>query len=283
MFVCFINSIFIHDLFKQIILGLIQGLTEFLPISSTAHLVIFPKLLGWSDPGVTTIASLQLGSMVAVYIYFWDDINHIFKGFKDLVDKKKITTNRSKLALCIFIGNIPIILGGIFIKLFWSDYEKSIFRSPLSIALISILMACILALAERSGKKYRDISDINFFDSLFIGLFQFFAIIPGVSRSGATISASLFSGINRTSAAKYSFLLGIPIISLVGLVEFKTAISEFNLNNLFLLIVGIISASIASFFSIGFLIKFLSKNSIMVFVYYRLIFGSAIIFTLLYK
>lgn len=273
----FITSIFFEDSLKQIFLGIIQGLTEFLPISSTAHLIIIPHLLGWNDPGITTIASIQLGSIIAVFIYFWRDINNIIVSFLHFYFKRGTNNSKPNLAWSIVIGNIPIILVGIFIKLHWHSYEYSFLRNPLSIGVVSIIMAFILALSEKIGTRLRKLDQINIIDGLYIGFSQVLALIPGVSRSGITISSALLSGIDRSSSARFSFLLGIPAISLSGIVELKTALSEFSIENIILLFIGIFSAGITSWLSIDFLLKFLKKYSILTFVYYRLAFGILIL------
>ena len=264
---------FFEKVLHQIILGVVQGLTEFLPISSTAHLTVVPSLLGWGDPGLTTIASIQLGSIFAVLIYFRRDLFQIAKGFSLLFLKDRPNNSYSRLAMAILIGNIPIVFCGGLIKLFWVNYEHSFLRSIPFIAFISIVMAIILALSDNSGNKLRELENIGARDGLLIGLSQVLAVIPGVSRSGITISTSLLSGLNRASAARFSFLLGVPAITLAGLVEIKEAFSHFSYSDIVLLLIGILSAAITSWLSIDFLIKYLKRYSMSVFVYYRLFFG----------
>ena len=254
-------------------LGIIQGLTEFLPISSTAHLKVLPILLGWEDPGVSVIASLQLGSIIAVITYFRTDLFTISRGISKALFHNRRNDTSFKLALSIFVGTLPIVFLGMFIKIFWTGYEVSIVRSIPSIALVSILMSLLMLLAELLGKRSRTLDDIKISDGLFIGLSQSLALIPGVSRSGITITTALMTGWERQSAAKLTFLLGIPAITLSGIVELKGAIGSFTFGELIPLVLGICSSAIISFLSIDFLIKFLQKQNMMIFITYRLFFG----------
>ena len=254
-------------------LGIIQGLTEFLPISSTAHLKVLPILLGWQDPGVSVIASLQLGSIIAVITYFRTDLFTISRGISKALFHNRRNDTSFKLALSIFVGTLPIVFFGMFIKIFWTGYEVSIVRSIPSIALVSILMSLLMLLAELLGKRSRTLDDIKISDGLFIGLSQSLALIPGVSRSGITITTALMTGWERQSAAKLTFLLGIPAITLSGIVELKGAIGSFTFGELIPLVLGICSSAVFSFLSIDFLIKFLQKQSMMIFITYRFFFG----------
>ena len=254
-------------------LGIIQGLTEFLPISSTAHLKVLPILLGWKDPGISVIASLQLGSIIAVITYFRTDLFTISRGISKALFHNRRNDTSFKLALSIFVGTLPIVFMGMFIKIFWTGYETSIVRSIPSIAFVSILMSLLMLLAEQLGKRSRTLDDIKIFDGLFIGLSQSLALIPGVSRSGITITTALMTGWERQSAAKLTFLLGIPAITLSGIVELKGAIGSFTFGELIPLVLGICSSAIISFLSIDFLIKFLQKQRMMIFITYRFFFG----------
>ena len=271
------SPVFINELLIQVLLGIIQGLTEFIPISSTAHLTILPRLLGIEDPGITNIASIQLGSLIAVLIYFWNDLCRLSKSFVSLFLKGYSKKLYSKLALTIIIANIPIVIVGIIIKLKWSGYEQSVLRTPTSIAIISIFMGLFLAFSEKIGSHNKNIDNITFMDSFLIGISQIFAFLPGASRSGMTISSALIRNVNRHSAARFSFLIGIPAIALSSLVEIQSAIarpSEFNIITLF---VGIITAGITSWISIDFLISYLKRKSLISFVYYRVAFGIIIL------
>tara|TARA_Y100001968_G_scaffold324496_1_gene363992 strand:+ start:50497 stop:51342 length:846 start_codon:yes stop_codon:yes gene_type:complete len=271
-----INFQFLAEAFKLVILGIIQGLTEFLPISSTAHLMTIPGLLGIEEPNLSVIASLQLGSIIAVFIYFWKDLINIAKGFTFIFKSQGTIHKNTILANSIIVGNIPIILIGIFIKFIWSDYESSSLRSIPVIGSVSIFMALILLFSERYGRKNRSFNEINIKDAFYIGASQVLALIPGVSRSGITISTSLLCGLDRTSSARFSFLLGIPAITLAGIVEFNSALIKSSDQSIFILI-GILSSAITSWLSIDLLIKFLKRSSTIIFVYYRLFFGTIIL------
>ncbi len=264
---------FLERCWYYINLGIIQGLTEFLPISSTAHLKVLPILLGWEDPGVSVIASLQLGSIIAVITYFRTDLFTISRAISKALFHDRRNDTSFKLALSIFVGTLPIVFFGMFIKIFWTGYEVSIVRSIPSIALVSILMSLLMLLAEQLGKRTRTLDDIKILDGLFIGLSQSLALIPGVSRSGITITTALMTGWERQSAAKLTFLLGIPAITLSGIVELKGAIGSFTFGELIPLVLGICSSAIISFISIDFLIKFLQKQNMMIFITYRFFFG----------
>jgi len=264
--------------FQAIVLGAVQGLTEFLPISSTAHLKVVPIALGWGDPGVAYTAVIQLGSIVAVIGYFWADLSQISRGMVKAIQTRQYNSLEFKLAVGIGIGTLPIIIDGLLLKLFVPDFDNSPLRSLTTIALASIVMALLLALAEKVGSHRRPFEALGWQDGLVMGLAQALAVIPGVSRSGSTLTAGLFINLDRAAAARFSFLLGIPAIVLAGLVELrgvlKTGISS---EVLFPLVIGVISATIFSYLAIAWLIQFLQKRSTWVFVWYRLAFGVVIL------
>ncbi len=268
------GSMHLEECWRLIVLGLVQGITEFLPISSTAHLKVVSLILGWGDPGVATTAFIQIGSVIAVISYFWCDLQKIFKGIGKVFLNGNFLDKRSILFSSIIFGTIPIVLAGSFVKVFWSDYETSFFRSIPLIGLVSILMGVLLACAEKLGSRKKSLKDLTILDGGKIGLAQVLALIPGVSRSGITITAALLGGWERASAAKFCFLLGIPAIILSALVELKGAIKADYTGGFIPLTVGVISAIITSWLSIDFLMKFLRRNTTMIFVWYRILFGS---------
>lgn len=259
---------------KSFFLGIIQGFTEFLPISSTAHLKVVPYFLGWSDPGASFSASIQLGSAVAIIYYFRNQISSIIESFFSFFTHRKVSKDdNTRLAIYIFVASIPICFFGFIIKLYWPNYSDSNFRGLFSISIISILMALLLALGEIYGKRKKLFNDINLIDVILLGLAQSLAIFPGVSRSGITLTSALFSGIDRKTAARLSFLVGIPAISISGLVEFFTLFRTLSPIDILPIIIGILSSFFSSLIAIELFLKYLAKNNSFVFVYYRLAFG----------
>ena len=251
--------------------GLIQGFTEFIPISSTAHLKIISLLLGVNDPGPSLSAVIQFGSIFAIVWYFKKDIFN--KNKNNLYDYLLC----KKFLFSIFIATVPTILLGGSIKIFAPNFFDNILRSNLSIAIITFVMAFYMQKAENSKKSFINIKNHNYSDSLLIGFSQAFAIFPGVSRSGITISSALLSGWEKKDAVKFSFLLGIPAISLAAIVEFITYINNSILSNFFPLLVGIATAFVSSLIAIDFLLTYLPSNGMKLFIYYRIVFGIVIL------
>ena len=263
----------LEAIWRDFVLGVVQGLTEFLPISSTAHLKIVPVLAGWGDPGVSVTAVIQLGSIVAVIAYFRADLAGVLRGMSGALLRGQWREPEARLGMAMAIGTLPILFAGLAIKLYWPGYETSPLRSVPAIAGVSILMALLLALAERLGPRSKQLDQVQGRDGLVVGLAQVLALIPGVSRSGSTLTASLFDSWKRPDAARFSFLLGIPAITIAGLVELKDAFSEPSAGGVLPLMVGIISAAVVSWLAIDWLLKFLQRHSTWVFVIYRLLFG----------
>lgn len=319
---------------QALVLGAVQGLTEFLPISSTAHLKVVPVALGWGDPGVAFTAVIQLGSIAAVLWYFWTDIRDIILGAiealqksyfgktyppkgngQDLEPTLDLAANSTpdlasnltpdlapesspdmpkgfiskwqqafgesqelRLATGIALGTIPIVFIGLLIKVLVPDFDNSPLRSLRSIAIASIVMSLLLGLAEKLGKRVISYEKLGTKDGIFMGLAQALAIVPGVSRSGSTLTAGLFLGIERAAAARFSFLLGIPAITLAGLVELKGVLSgALPQGEIGSLVVGTISAAIFSYGAIAWLLDYLKKQSTWIFIWYRLGFGVLIL------
>ena len=257
--------------------GLIQGLTEFIPVSSTAHLKVISLLLGLDDPGISLSAIIQLGSVFALVWYFRNDI---FK-LKGLFSKRNSDYFLNlRLLKYIFISTIPIVFLGGSIKLFSPYFFDNILRSNLSIALVSLLMAMFMYIADSSKNHSINLSNYSFSNSFLIGFSQAFAIIPGFSRSGVTISTALILGWERRDAAKFSFLLGIPAIFLAAIVEFIYSFNELSTLNFYPLILGLVSTFFSSLLAIDFLLKYFSSNGLKVFIIYRIIFGIVILLNL---
>jgi len=257
--------------------GLIQGLTEFIPVSSTAHLKVISLLLGINDPGSSLSAIIQLGSILALFWYFRKDI---FKLRSQATNNLLYYFLKQRLLRSILIGTIPIVLLGGSIKLFAPYFFEKILRSNISIALVSFLMAIFMYIAELSKKGSKNLKNHNYSDSFLIGLSQAFAIFPGISRSGVTISTALVSGWERVDAAKFSFILGIPAISIAAIVELISSFDEFSSFSFFPLVFGFITTFISSLIAIYFLLKYFSSNGLKLFIMYRIVFGVLILLNL---
>ena len=262
---------------KFILYGLIQGLTEFIPVSSTAHLKVVSLLLGIDDPGSSLSAIIQIGSVFAIFWYFRKDILKINNSISRTLNSSFLY---KKLFKSIFIGTVPIVFLGAIVKLFIPNLFNTVLRTNLSIGVISILMAFIMYIADISKNRFINIRNHKYMDSLLIGFAQAFAIFPGISRSGITISFALLSGWEKKDATKYSFLLGIPAISLAAIVEFIYSSNNFSTFSFFPLILGLITTFYSSLLAIDFLIKYLPSRGLKLFIYYRLMFGIFILLNL---
>ncbi len=271
---------------EALFLGIIQGLTEFLPISSTGHLTIAGKLMGLisnenPEHWTSFIAVIQLGTLLAIIIYFWKDLWGIFIDFlKDnIVKRNKFSeqSSNSKMGWLIILGSIPVAIIGLGFK----DVIEGAFTKNLYVIASSlIVLGIILALAEKVGKFKRDLKDITWKDTLIIGFAQSLALIPGSSRSGTTITAGIFLGLKRETAARFSFLLSVPAILGSGLLELYGSLEYIQFDGLVNLAIATIASAISGYVTIAFLLSFLKKNSTVVFVYYRIAIG-LIIFALI--
>ena len=265
------------DYLKFIFYGIIQGLTEFIPVSSTAHLKVLSEFFGFNDPGSSLSAIIQIGSVLAIFWYFRKNIFNI-KNTNSTKISRSFFTN--KLYISIFIGTIPIVCMGGIIKLFLPEFSESFLRSNFSIAVVSLLMSLIMLFADISKNKFINMSNHKYLNSFYIGIAQTFAIIPGVSRSGATISMALLSGWDRKDAARFSFLLGIPAISLAAFVELLSSINQFSTFPFLPLLGGLITTFFFSLLAIDFLMKYITFNGLKIFIYYRFLFSIFILLTL---
>jgi len=271
-------------LFEAIILGIVQGLTEFLPISSTAHLRIIPALVGWDDPGASFTAIVQIGTLFAVLIYFWKDIFTIITAvIKGIFRQKPLEDPDAKMGWMIVAGTLPIVILGI---LFKSEIETSL-RSLYWISGALIGLAIVLSLAEKrirttlkKGLPLKSIDEIGWTEALLIGLAQSVALIPGSSRSGVTISGGLFLHLDRATAARFSFLLSLPSVFAAALLQlYQTwhiiAASTENMTNI---LAATLAAGIVGYASIAFLINYLKNHTTNIFIAYRLVAGAAILY-----
>jgi undecaprenyl-diphosphatase len=254
---------------EAIVLGLVQGITEFLPISSTAHLLVLTKLLGWKLLGQKYfVDAIQFGSVIAVLIYFWNDLRQLTSGAADAFRRKDWQREEWKITLGILVGTVPALAGGYLLK-------DRVPEAPVVIALAAIVMGLLLGLAEKVGARKRKFDDLQVRDGILVGLGQMLAIIPGVSRSGSTLTVGLFLGLERQTAARFSFLLGLPTLAIATLYQSRKAFGDSA--TLIPMLVGIVSAFIFSYLSIAWLLRFLQHRSTWVFVWYRVAFGAAIL------
>lgn len=263
-----------NDLIQAAVLGIVQGLTEYLPISSTAHLRIVPAILGWSDPGAAFTAVIQLGTLAAVFVYFWRDLAAIAGGTCRELAARQWSGAQSRLCAAILVGTVPIGVAGILGK-HWIENEL---RSLTVIAATLIGLALVLAWAEKAGKRDREFAGLSFGEIQLIGLAQALALIPGVSRSGVTLTAALFLGLKRDEAARFSFLLGIPAIAAAGLFELKDLVEAgIDAAELNALAVGTAVSFVAGLAAIDGLLRYLKTRSTLIFIVYRILLGGAIL------
>jgi undecaprenyl-diphosphatase len=256
-------------LWQAIVLGIVQGLTEFLPVSSTAHLRIVPALLGWQDPGAAFTAVIQLGTLVAVLAYFAREITGI---------TRETLTGKGTLGWMIAVGTVPVVVLGLLFK----HHIEHTLRSLYVIAFAMIGLALLLALAEwfeKRRKALRGMGEVGWRDAIVVGCAQAVALIPGSSRSGCTITGALFMGLNRETAARFSFLLSLPAVFAAGIFELIKARHE--LLNTQAHVIDLIAATVVSFIvgyaSIAFLLGYLKKHTTWVFILYRLALGAALL------
>jgi undecaprenyl-diphosphatase len=261
------------DLIQSIVLGIVQGLTEFLPVSSSAHLRIVPAFLGWEDPGAAFTAVCQLGTEAAVLIYFRHELWAILT--KWLRGPRRYEDPDVRLGWFLIIATIPIgILGFLF-----RDQIETGARNLWLIGTVLIVFALVLGYADRAGRHERDIEQLSPRDGVLIGLAQSLSLIPGVSRSGATMSAGLLLGLERPAAARFAFLLAVPAVVASGLFELKDVITgdEHSTTPIGYVLVATLVAFVVGYAAIAWFLRYLAHHSVKVFVIYRLLLGSAVL------
>jgi undecaprenyl-diphosphatase len=276
-------------LIAAIILGIVEGLTEFLPVSSTGHLTIVSRMLGYdiTDPGVTAFtAVIQVGAIIAVIIYFWSDISRLLVAWvRGLFDKARRRNPDYRMAWLVIIGSLPIALVGFALRHVISNQLRSLWI----VAFALILWGVVMLYAEAVARQNRAEKDLNLVDVLLIGFGQCLALIPGVSRSGATISIGLIRGLDRVAATRLSFLLGIPALIGAGAFELPSALKTQVPTadhphpvhvGLAPTLVATLVAFVVAYFSVAWLLKFVSGHKITTFVWYRWVVGVALIITL---
>ncbi len=279
------------NLIQAIILGLVQGLTEFIPVSSSAHLILAERIMGmdrYMTPEQITAftAVIQLGTLLAVIVYFFDDIMSIIVGFigGNMVmiqsGRDGGTHNGAKLGWLIIFGTLPVVIIGLSAKkIIEGAFTKNLYVIGISV----VLWALLLLLAEFFSSRRRTMSELGWKDALVVGLAQCFSLIPGSSRSGTTITGALAMGMTRETAARFSFLLSIPAIAGSGLLEMKELFKTGGLHGIGMtnLIVSTLVSAIVGYISIAFLLSFLRKNSTIVFIIYRLLIGGLILWSVI--
>ena len=254
---------------EAIVLGLVQGLTEFLPISSSGHLRIVPAFFGWDDPGAAFTAVIQLGTMAAVVLYFRRDLARIALAWAhELRTPYRARSHEANLGWFIILGTIPISVFG----LIFSDQIESGARDLYLIGSALILFSFVMLLADRFGSRRRELTELNMRDGLFIGFAQALALIPGVSRSGATISAGLFRNLDGVAAARYSFLLSVPAVVLSGLFEMRD-VGHGDGATVEATIIATVAAFISGYAAIAWLLRYLTTHTLAVFIAYRIPLG----------
>jgi undecaprenyl-diphosphatase len=268
---------------QALIMGIVQGLTEFLPISSSGHLIVVPAVFGWTDPFIDSLAfsvMLHLGTLAALLAYFWRDwMLLVPAGFAMLRDRSTRGDPHRRLALNIAISTIPAVIAGFLLN----DFIEQNVRQAGLVAIMLLVGASIMWLADRWGAKVRAVDDLDPARALGIGAAQALALVPGISRSGISISAGLFAGLDRASAARFSFLMATPVIAGAGLYELRKVIGGGTAvdGNLVPLVVGLLAAMLSGFAAIHFLLRYLRTNSLAIFVAYRVVLAAIVIVSLL--
>ena len=254
------------NILEAIILGLVQGATEFLPISSSGHLALVPYLLRMAEPGLSMIAIVHEGTLLAVLVYFRQDIWAIIKGvLQGLWQRRPLATPEARLGWYIAVGSIPAAVAGL---LFESFFEE-VFGAPVVVAGLLLLTAVLLVVGERLLSGHKQLEKMSWLDAIIIGVFQMFALFPGVSRSGSTIVAGLIRGLNRETAARFSFLLGIPAILGAGLLSVVDIVQAGNLGSQWpAMLAGFVTAAVSGYACIHFLLTWLKQRNLYIFVVY---------------
>jgi undecaprenyl-diphosphatase len=268
---------------QALVMGLVQGLTEFIPVSSSGHLVLVPWLFGWKDPFINSVAFsvvLHMGTLVALLAFFWTDwLTLIPAGLAAIRDRSIKGDPNRKMALLLLVATIPAVIAG---PIFESKFEDLV-REPARIALMLCVGAAILWLADRWGSKLRDETSLSFRESLALGLAQVIALVPGISRSGISISAGLFMGLNREAAARFSFLMATPVVGGAGIWEARKFLTHEAGPNpeINVIVIGFFAALISGFVAIRFMLEFLKRQPLTAFVLYRVVAAAAVFVVLL--
>lgn len=262
-------------IFQALVLGVLQGLAEFLPISSSAHLALAPWVFGWPAPGLAFDVSLHVGTLLAVLVYFGREWIALVRAAIDVVVTRRIDTAEKRLLLFLIAATIPGGIAGLLLD----DLAETTFRAPALIATNLIVMGLVLWLVDRAARVHRPLAAMRFKDAVLIGLAQVFALAPGVSRSGATIAAGLALGLERASAARFSFLMSMPITLAAAAVKVPEAVAQSA--TLTPLVVGVIASGVSGFLAIAVLLRYVSRHNYGIFAVYRVLLGLTILWLVL--
>ncbi len=266
------------SLFQALILGIVQGITEFLPISSSGHLVLVPHLLGWQIPADQAFifdVLVQMGTLVAVIAYFWDDLWHIVRGFLTALKHRRPLENaEARLGWYLIVATIPAVVAGLLFK----DTIEAAFASPKAVGYFLWGTAALLVLGEALGKRTRNLAQLHWADAIIVGLFQVLALFPGVSRSGSTITGGMLRNLDRPTAARFSFLMSVPVMAGAGVIALKDMLSMPAVGQVALPVaVGFLAALVSGYAAIRWLLRYLSHHSLYVFAAYCLVIGALIV------
>jgi undecaprenyl-diphosphatase len=260
-----------------VVLGIIQGLSEFLPISSSAHLTLTPWLLHWSEPGLSFDVALHTGTLVAVLAYFRAEWVRLLVAFWKIVTTRRVETETQRRVVYLIIATIPGGIAGVLLD----KYAESTFRSPQLIAIAMIVLGVLLWLVDRAARETRALAAMRPLDAVWIGVAQIFALIPGVSRSGATITAGLADRFDRESAAVFSFLMSMPIILAAALFKVPHVIHDQGLSAP--LIAGVLASALSGWLAISALLRYVSRRSYGIFALYRVVVGLGVLLIVHYR
>lgn len=254
-------------IFQAIVLGLIQGLTEFLPISSSAHLSLAPLLLGWQDPGLAFDVALHFGTLIAVLWYFRDQWLALIKAAGQIASSRRVDTVEKRRLIYLIVATIPGAIGGLLLE----KKAETVFRAPALTAIALIIMGVILWAVDKAASKERELDSMRWTDALLIGLAQVIALVPGVSRSGSTITAGRGLKFDRQSAAVFSFLMSMPIIAAAVVLKGREVLQHGGVTAE--VIAGVVTAAVSSWFAIAILLRYVSRHSYGIFALYRVVLG----------
>jgi undecaprenyl-diphosphatase len=259
------------SLLQALVLGIVQGATEYIPVSSSAHLVLVPWLLGWPDSPFTFEVLVQWGTLVGVFIYFWEDLWDIVRDMvRGLVRRRPFETLSARIGWYILLGTVPAVVFGLLFK----DTFEAVFSTPVFVAALLLGTAAILLIGEWLGRRDRKLLDLGWLDALFVGFWQVTALFPGISRSGATIGGAMLRGFDRPTAARFSFLLSVPallgagVLAIIDLLEAERLAADLPA-----LAVGFVAAAVSGYLCIRWLLAYLKRRTLTLFAIYCALFG----------